>query len=232
MDDRVTLAEVAARTGGDIVGDPTTPVIGVSHDSRTVAPGWLFVAVRGGRADGHRFIDRAVAAGATAVCVEEAPPGLSVPAVVVPDTRRAMGPAAATVYRDPAAQLTLIGITGTNGKTTVAHLLESIAAAAGLASGLLGTVAARIDGKEAAIERTTPEATDFQRLLRAMVNAGVELAAVEVSSHALSLSRATARWRSTTAPRLPCSSKSEPTEPSSGPRIRPGGGWPGRRRCR
>jgi UDP-N-acetylmuramoyl-L-alanyl-D-glutamate--2,6-diaminopimelate ligase len=183
-----TLAEVATRVGGKVVGDPATPLTGITHDSRLVAPGWLFVAVRGARTDGHHFVGRAVESGAAAVCVEEGP-GVSVPAVVVPDTRRAMGPAAAAVYGDPADHLTLIGITGTNGKTTVVHLLESIADAAGLRPGLLGTVAARINGVEAAIERTTPEATDFQRLLRDMVDARVELAAVEVSSHALSLSR-------------------------------------------
>lgn len=188
MSDPVALRRVADRVGGRIIGDPATPISDVTHDSKAVAPGSLFVAVRGARVDGHAFIAAAIEAGAAAVCVE-AEDEYPVPALVVPDTRRAMGPAAAVVYGDPARNLALIGVTGTNGKTTVTHLLEAIAGAAGLVSAVVGTVGARIGGRAVAVERTTPEAPDFQRLLAEMVGAQVELAAVEVSSHALALSR-------------------------------------------
>ena len=186
--DPVTLAELAALVGGRVVGDPTTSVLDVSHDSRAAGPGVLFVAVRGFTADGHRFVPAARAAGAAAVCVEE-DPGDGGPALLVADTRAVLGPLAARVHGDPSRHLRLVGVTGTNGKTTVTHLLESIVKAAGLVPALLGTVGARIAGSPEEVVRTTPEATDFQRLLARMVSAGVEVAAVEVSSHALALGR-------------------------------------------
>ncbi len=184
----VTLGELAALTGGRVVGDPATPVAEVAHDSRAAGPGVLFVAVRGFSVDGHRFIPQARAAGSAAVCVEE-DPGDGGAALVVPDTRAAMGPVAARVHGDPSQHLRLVGVTGTNGKTTTCHLVESIAAAAGLVPAVVGTVGARVAGEEVPVARTTPEAADFQRLLARMVAAGVEVAAVEVSSHALALGR-------------------------------------------
>ncbi|HUU61861.1 MAG TPA: UDP-N-acetylmuramoyl-L-alanyl-D-glutamate--2,6-diaminopimelate ligase [Acidimicrobiia bacterium] len=186
--DPVALAELAALVGGRVVGDPVTPVHDVSHDSRRAGPGVLFVAVRGFTVDGHRFVAAARAAGAAAVCVEE-DPGDGGPALLVTDTRAVLGPLAARVHGDPSHRLRLVGVTGTNGKTTVTHLLESIAGAAGLAPALVGTVGARIAGVPEEVLRTTPEAPDFQRLLARMVSAGVEVAAVEVSSHALALGR-------------------------------------------
>jgi UDP-N-acetylmuramoyl-L-alanyl-D-glutamate--2,6-diaminopimelate ligase len=186
--DPVTLGELAALVGGRVIGNPATPVRDLSHDSRVVGPGVLFVAVRGFTIDGHRFVPAARAAGAAAVCVEE-DPGDGGPSLVVADTRAALGPLAARVHGEPSRRLRLVGVTGTNGKTTVTHLLESIAGAAGLIPALVGTVGARIAGRPAEVLRTTPEAPDFQRLLARMVAAGVQVAAVEVSSHALALGR-------------------------------------------
>ncbi len=183
-----TLGDLAALTGGRLHGDPAIVVSEVTHDSRAAGPGVLFVAVRGFTMDGHRFVAEARAAGCPAVCVEE-DPGDGEPALVVPDTRAAMGPLAARVHGDPSQHLRLVGVTGTNGKTTTCHLVESIATAAGLVPAVVGTVGARIAGAEVPVGRTTPEAPDFQRLLARMVAAGVEVAAVEVSSHALALGR-------------------------------------------
>ncbi len=184
----VPLSELAPVVGGRVLGDPTTLVSDVTHDSRAAGPGMLFVAVRGFTVDGHRFVPAARAAGTAAVCVEE-DPGDGGPALLVGDTRAALGLLAARVHGDPSRRVRLVGITGTNGKTTVAHLVESIAAAAGLTPALVGTVGARIAGRPEVVRRTTPEASDFQRLLARMVDAGTEVAAVEVSSHALALGR-------------------------------------------
>jgi UDP-N-acetylmuramoyl-L-alanyl-D-glutamate--2,6-diaminopimelate ligase len=183
-----TLGELAALAGGRLQGDPATEISEVTHDSRAAGPGVLFVAVRGFSVDGHHFVGRARAAGAAAVCVEEDPADGG-PALIVPDTRAAMGPVAARVHGDPSQHLQLVGVTGTNGKTTTCHLVESIAAAAGLVPAVVGTVGARIAGVVRPTGTSTPEAPDFQRLLARMVAAGVEVAAVEVSSHALALGR-------------------------------------------
>jgi len=169
------------------------PVIrGVSYDSRKVSPGDLFVAVRGAVADGHEFIDRALELGAAAVLVEEAPaaPMLGAcPAVVVPDTRRALAPIAARFFGDPASELTLVGITGTNGKTSTSYLVESILAAADQRVGLIGTVDIRYAGETIPSVNTTPESLDLQRTLRNMRTAQIEAVVMEVSSHGLELGR-------------------------------------------
>jgi len=184
-----TLQDLAGVVGGTVVGDGAVSVDDVTHDSRQARPGTLFVAVRGFVSDGHDFVGAALDAGASAVCVEDPAAAGSGPALVVADARRALAPLAAAVHGNPSAALSLVGITGTNGKTTVAHLAESIATAAGRTAARVGTVGARIAGEPVEVARTTPEATDFQRLLARMVAAGVEVAAVEVSSHALALGR-------------------------------------------
>jgi len=189
--DPVRLGTLADLVGGGVVGDPNVLVSDVTHDSRAAGPGVLFVAVRGFSVDGHRFVAAARAAGSPAVCVE-ADPGDGGPALVVSDTRAALGPLASQVHGDPSHRMRLVGVTGTNGKTTVCHLVESIVAAAGLMPGRVGTVGARIGEAEVPVPRTTPEASDFQRLLARMVAAGVGVAAVEVSSHALTLGRVAA----------------------------------------
>jgi UDP-N-acetylmuramoyl-L-alanyl-D-glutamate--2,6-diaminopimelate ligase len=186
--DRPTLARLAEVVGGRLHGSGSVPVDDVTHDSRTAGPGTLFVAIPGHSVDGHRFVPDAIASGAAAVCVQHDPPA-DAPAIVVPDTRAALGLLAAEVHGRPAAHLSLVGITGTNGKTTVTHLVEAMALRAGWPVAVAGTVGARIAGRAVALSHTTPEASDFQRLLAEMVLAGVRVAAVEVSSHALALGR-------------------------------------------
>ncbi|MTV26166.1 UDP-N-acetylmuramoyl-L-alanyl-D-glutamate--2,6-diaminopimelate ligase [Nitriliruptoraceae bacterium ZYF776] len=163
-------------------------VLDVTHDSRQVRRGSLFCAVRGASADGHAHAPAAVDDGAVALLVEEQLP-LAVPQVLVPSVRAAMGPAAAVVHGRPSEQLTVVGVTGTNGKTTSAYLLEAAFAAAGWGSGIVGTIATRIHGEVVPGVRTTPEGPDLQRLLRRMHDRGVDAAAIEVSSHGLALHR-------------------------------------------
>jgi UDP-N-acetylmuramoyl-L-alanyl-D-glutamate--2,6-diaminopimelate ligase len=167
-------------------------VSGLAYDSRQVRGGELFFCVSGFRVDGHEFAPEAVRAGAGALVVER-PLGLGVPEVLVPSVRAAMAPLAASFYGQPSRKLKLVGVTGTNGKTTttymVRHLLEH---AGGQQCGLLGTVKSVIGGRERAVERTTPEAIDLQRDLRAMLDGGDDACAMEVSSHALELRRADA----------------------------------------
>ncbi len=175
-----------------LVGDDVD-ISDVTHDSRLVKPGDLFVAVRGYETDGHRSLGDAIAWGAAALGVEEAA-RTDTPQLVVADTRTALGPLAAAVHGEPSRKIPVIGVTGTNGKTTVTHLIEGIVEAAGLTPGVIGTVGARIAGMSVAVPRTTPEASDLQRLLDQMVAAGVDVAAIEVSSHALALHRVDGTW--------------------------------------
>jgi len=161
------------------------------HDSRDVTPGSGFVAIRGARWDGHDHVVGAAQAGAALVVVDHEVT-VSCSQLVVDDTRSRMAALAAAVHGNPADELSTIGVTGTNGKTTVTHMLESILTAAGRVAGVVGTVGTRIAGDHVPQARTTPEATDLHRLLRRMVDAGVDVAALEVSSHALALGRADA----------------------------------------
>jgi UDP-N-acetylmuramoyl-L-alanyl-D-glutamate--2,6-diaminopimelate ligase len=183
-----TLFAVAAelrrseRHGSDVALDDAT------HDSRQVGPGWLFCAVPGSRVDGHDHAATAVEQGASALLVERWL-DLPVPQIRVPSVRAAMGPAAAVVHGQPSHELTVVGTTGTNGKTTTSYLLEGAFAAAGLGTGVIGTVETRIHGARQPGERTTPEGTDLQRLLRTMATRGVDAVAMEVSSHGLDLRR-------------------------------------------
>lgn len=186
----VTLSAVGESIGVKYDG-PDRPVSDVHHDSRLVSPGALFVAIKGERSDGHDHVADAVARGAAAVIVERAVGG-EVPELIVPDSRAALALAAAAVHGDPSARLTIVGVTGTNGKTTVTHMIESIAQTGGAATGLIGTLGARIGDTPVAIDRTTPEASDTQRLLARMVDAGADVVAMEVSSHAMALHRADA----------------------------------------
>lgn len=172
----------------DVRGDPTVDVNAVAHDSRRVGPGACFACIVGATTDGHRYASNAVGAGAAALLVERQL-DLGVPEARVADVRQALGPAAARLYGAPSRALRCLGVTGTNGKTTTTHLLESIAAAAGERVGLIGTVGARIDGVTVPVERTTPEASDLQRLLAHMRDHGVRTVAMEVSSHALAQHR-------------------------------------------
>lgn len=163
-------------------------VVDATHDSRQVGPGWLFCCVPGSRADGHDHAAGAVAAGASALLVERWL-DLPVPQVKVPSVRAAIGPAAAVVHGHPSRALTVVGVTGTNGKTTTTALLEGAFAAAGLGTGVVGTVATRIHGEIVPGVRTTPEGSDLQRLFATMRARGVDAVAIEVSSHGLDLRR-------------------------------------------
>ncbi len=170
---------------------PGVEITGLAYDSRRVGPGSLFFCVTGLTTDGHDFAPQAVSQGAAALVVER-PLGLGVPEVTVESARAAMAPAAARFYGDPTAALDVVGITGTNGKTTTAFLLRSLLEGAGRRCGLLGTVTSVVGGARVEAERTTPEAIDLQRTFRAMLDAGDAACAMEVSSHALSLHRADA----------------------------------------
>jgi UDP-N-acetylmuramoyl-L-alanyl-D-glutamate--2,6-diaminopimelate ligase len=174
----------------DLRGDPALEIAGLTYDSRRVKPGDLFVAIRGHLSDGHRFIEKAVEKGAVAVAAET-PAGLNPPVatVLVPDTRRALSKLALAFYANPFQSAALIGITGTNGKTTTAYLLESIIKAAGGTPGVLGTVNYRYLEKKVPAPVTTPESLDLIRLSREMVDHGVTHIVMEVSSHALDQGR-------------------------------------------
>jgi len=172
-------------------GPADVEIDGLAFDNRQVKPGTLFFCVPGFTRDGHDFAPDAVARGAVALVVER-PLGLGVPEVRVDDVRAAMATAAARFHGDPTARLQVVGITGTNGKTTTAFLVREILEAAGIRTGLLGTVKSVIGGRERVLERTTPEAFDLQAAFAEMLEAGDRACVMEVSSHALELRRADA----------------------------------------
>jgi UDP-N-acetylmuramoyl-L-alanyl-D-glutamate--2,6-diaminopimelate ligase len=184
------LSELAEGVSGATVrGDPGTEIRGLAYHTRDVADGTLFFCVPGLSFDGHAFAAGAVAAGAAALVCER-DTGVSAPQIIVPSARRALALMAARWYGDPSRELRVVGVTGTNGKTTTAHLVAGLFAAAGQPSGLLGTVANRIGGVEYPVKLTTAESLDLQRMFREMVEAGDEACAFEVSSHALAQDRA------------------------------------------
>lgn len=166
-------------------------IVALAYDNRRVEPGTLFFCVPGFTRDGHDFAADAVARGAAALVVER-PLRLGVPEVVVESVRAAMAPAAARFCGDPSAELAVVGVTGTNGKTTTAFLARALLEAAGRQCGLLGTVTSFVGGVEQSVERTTAEAIELQRDFRAMLDGGDVACAMEVSSHALALHRADA----------------------------------------
>jgi UDP-N-acetylmuramoyl-L-alanyl-D-glutamate--2,6-diaminopimelate ligase len=178
-----------------IRGEATTPITAVHHDSRLVGPGSLFVAIRGFTVDGHSFLPAVAAAGAAAALVEAGhelpalPPQLAL--IEVPAARPALSAASAWFYRHPGRELVVIGVTGTDGKTTTSHLLTSALEAAGARVGRLGTVDTYLSGETgpAPDHMTTPDAPEVQRLLRRMADAGCEFAIVESTSHGLVLNR-------------------------------------------
>lgn len=159
----------------------------VRYDSRAVQPGDLFVAIRGYATDGHKYIAKAMEQGAAAVVCEEAPEG--VPAVVVENSRIALAEIAANRFGHPAESMVMLGVTGTNGKTTTTYLVEHIARVAGKRTGVIGTVGIRIGDEAEKSAHTTPESPDLQQLFARMRDARCDVVAMEVSSHALDLDR-------------------------------------------
>jgi len=172
-------------------GDVDVEISSLAYDSRRVEPGTLFFCVPGEKSDGHDFARGAVEAGAVALVVEREL-DVDVAQVVVADARAAMAPLAARFWGDPTSELRVVGVTGTNGKTTTAFLVREVLEAAGVRCGLLGTVRQVVGGGEEAAERTTPEAIDLQATFRRMLDGGDEACAMEVSSHALELRRSDA----------------------------------------
>ena len=188
-----TLSPGEQPVGRDDSGTLSEPCRGVTYDSRRVKPGWVFVALRGRKADGASFAGQAIAAGAVAVVAErDQRPDVGdsgVPWVVVSDARQALAGLSASYFGHPSREMRVVGVAGTNGKTTTSYLVASIFEAAGTRCGLLGTVAYRTGTQEFTATRTTPEAPELQAMMRQMVDAGCGACAMEVSSHALALGR-------------------------------------------
>jgi UDP-N-acetylmuramoyl-L-alanyl-D-glutamate--2,6-diaminopimelate ligase len=193
----VTLGAIARTVDGKLTGDERTSVSDVTHDSRQAKQGSLFVAIRGELFDAHKFVPQVIAQGAVGVLSELDPPedwksgsGLAPAAwIKVENVRRAMALAAAEVHHHPSRELQLVGITGTNGKTTTAYLVASIPEAAGEPVAMTGTVEYRLGKERMKAGRTTPEATDMQRLLRQAVEIGCRTAVMEASSQAMDFHR-------------------------------------------
>ena len=190
----ISIAELLKRlsASAEAVGDTNQLVSSIAIDSRAVTEGALFVAIRGERSDGHAFVSQALANGAAGIVVEAAhlpavPSGTTV--IHVPDTRRALSSLAAAFYGDPSHDLDVIGVTGTNGKTTTTRMIASIFNAAGRPCGAIGTVGAELGARSWTLENTTPLPPELHALLAEMRDAGAKAVAMEVSSHALVLDR-------------------------------------------
>src|SRR5882757_11020229 len=177
-------AEVLANSG-----DPAVSSVG--YDSRRVTPGCVFVAMRGESSDGNRFIDQAIQAGAVAVVTDSADekPRPGVAWAIVPHGRRALARVSANFYKKPAERIAVTGITGTNGKSTTAFLVEAILTAAGRKSALIGTIEYHVAGNVLPAPHTTPEALELARLFHEALGLGATDAVMEVSSHALAQER-------------------------------------------
>ncbi|MBI5018008.1 MAG: UDP-N-acetylmuramoyl-L-alanyl-D-glutamate--2,6-diaminopimelate ligase [Deltaproteobacteria bacterium] len=180
------LSELLREIPGAVPLDPGDPEVrGVECDTRALGPGHLFAAVRGVKADGHDFLPAAAAAGAVACLLEEERPAPGLVRVRVPDGEEALGRAAAAFWGHPSGRLKLVGITGTNGKTTAAYLLQHLLRQAGTVTGRLGTVSYDFPSGEEPAPLTTPDAPTLQRALARMLRDGAEAVVMEVSSHAL-----------------------------------------------
>jgi UDP-N-acetylmuramoyl-L-alanyl-D-glutamate--2,6-diaminopimelate ligase len=183
------LSELAKRlVAAEIIGEGDTEFVGLEKDSRAVEPGMLFLCVKGERANGHDFAQEAVTRGASAI-VAERHLELDTPQLIVKDSRLAASIIADYVYGHPSGEIKVIGVTGTNGKTTTTYLLEKILNDCKRTAGVIGTIEARYAGQRLPMSGTTPETHQLQRLLREMRNEGVQYCAMEVSSHALEQGR-------------------------------------------
>jgi UDP-N-acetylmuramoyl-L-alanyl-D-glutamate--2,6-diaminopimelate ligase len=205
------LCQALDRDDWRVFGDTDIEVSGITNDSRRVAPGDLFVCIHGYKKDGHSYIGEAISRGARAVAVQrpapgspeemalrlavelgeekQFPDGTAIPRLEVYDSRDALARMATAFFGHPTDRLRVVGVTGTNGKTTTTFLIESLYRAAGMNTGLIGTIHNHIDGQVIPAQRTTPDSIDLQHLLREMVDSGVTHVAMEVSSHALELAR-------------------------------------------
>jgi len=172
-----------------IAGDLRKEINGIAYHSKQVREDFLFAAIRGAEADGHQFVKEAIERGAEAVVLEEEQKVSNRTMVLVPDSRRALAKISSNFYGDPSSKVILIGITGTNGKTTTTYLLESIFKKAGWNVGVIGTINYRFGQKTTPALNTTPESLDLQRILWEMVREGTSHVIMEVSSHGLDLSR-------------------------------------------
>lgn len=175
---------IASLSRREVRGEASVAIAAIGYRSQDAVPGSLFFCVPGSKRDGHDFAGAAVERGAVALVVERWLP-LEVPQVLVPSVREAMGPVSAAFFGRPADRMTMVGVTGTNGKTTTTYLLESVFRSAGLIPGVIGTTGVRIDGEPVPFPRTTPEAPDLHRLLARMADRDVRAVAMEVSSHGL-----------------------------------------------
>jgi len=190
----ITVTKLLAGLRGQVEileqrGDASRPVQAITDDSRAVSAGSLFVAVKGERVDGHGFVEQAIKAGAVAVIAQAPVASGPLPFVRVADSRKALGLLGSRFYGDPSARLKMIGVTGTNGKTTTTYLCKSLLEGIGRRVGLIGTVGYQIGQETFPASHTTPGALDLQQLLAKMVEGGLDAAVMEVSSHALALDR-------------------------------------------
>jgi UDP-N-acetylmuramoyl-L-alanyl-D-glutamate--2,6-diaminopimelate ligase len=173
-----------------VVGKSDIDISGIAYHADSVSPGSCFVAIRGKSVDGHRFVRDAVAKGASVVVTDmPVPVPEEVTNVVVEDTRDALARLSSAYFDDPSLKMKLVGVTGTNGKTTITYLMESIFEAAGFKPGIIGTVEYRFGSERRSAPHTTPESYDLQKLLGDMASSGVDACAMEVSSHALDMGR-------------------------------------------
>ena len=192
--DPITVTQLLAALRGQVGileqrGDVSRPVQAITDDSRAVTVGSLFVAVKGERVDGHGFVEQAIKAGAVAVIAQAPVASGPLPFVLVVDSRKALGLLGSRFYGDPSARLKMIGVTGTNGKTTTTYLCKALLEGIGRRVGLIGTVGYQIGQEIFPASHTTPGALDLQTLLAKMVESGLTAAVMEVSSHALALDR-------------------------------------------
>ncbi len=173
----------------ELYGDLDRDVKNIVYDSRRAEVGSLFVALRGTKTDGHKYVKSAISNGAIGVVAEEEMPFEKIPVIKVPDTRVALARLAEKFYGYPAKKLKIIGITGTNGKTTTAHMVSSILEEYGIPTGVMGTLYIKIGDEKYKANMTTPESLDIQRYLSKMVEKGIQAVVMEVSSHALHFNR-------------------------------------------
>ncbi len=187
---QMRLSVLAGAAGTSVTGLDDPVISDITYDSREVTPGALFAALRGGYVDGHAYIDEAIERGAAALLVDQ-PGDYRLPAIVVEDSRAALSPVSAEFFGHPSHELNVVGVTGTDGKTSTSTLAEAMLARAGYRTGLIGTVSIKIGDEvlDHETRQTTPESLGIQRLLRRMADRGVEWCVLEATSHGLAMHR-------------------------------------------